>query len=231
MVTLLVPDRRPPGGGLERIPAPVGETEEQDAQRPEVGARRQLRADNRQLQRLLLALLLAVLAFAQTGCATRSVRHSIMRENLIEMDLVRQVRGFSTEKKDYEHPAIISEPRLRNILGALEATWPPASWHARDGWRIAERVRIARDLHDLVIQRLFATGLALQGAARMSARPEVAERIESLHDNVLPHARDLVPLALVALHRGQTQDPSAVQPVYVRDEVSWKKLSEQGKAS
>jgi tRNA threonylcarbamoyladenosine biosynthesis protein TsaB len=60
---------------------------------------------------------------------------------------------------------------------------------------------------------------------------EVAERIESLHDNVLPHARDLVPLALVALQRGQTQDPSAVQPVYVRDEVSWKKLSEQGKAS
>ena len=76
------------------------------------------------LRPLLLALLLAVLAFAQSGCSTRSVRHSIMRENLIEMDLVRQVRGFSTQKQDYEHPAIISEPRLRNILGALEVDKP-----------------------------------------------------------------------------------------------------------
>ncbi|MGI9021858.1 MAG: histidine kinase, partial [Acidimicrobiales bacterium] len=33
------------------------------------------------------------------------------------------------------------------------------------------------DLHDTVIQRLFATGLALQGTVR-SAGPEVAERIQ-----------------------------------------------------
>ena len=31
---------------------------------------------------------------------------------------------------------------------------------------VADRDRIARDLHDLVIQRLFATGLQLQGARR-----------------------------------------------------------------
>ena len=40
-----------------------------------------------------------------------------------------------------------------------------------------DRDRIARDLHDLVIQRLFAIGLGLQGAARMSGRREVAERL------------------------------------------------------
>ncbi|HEY9474075.1 MAG TPA: GAF domain-containing protein, partial [Mycobacteriales bacterium] len=40
-----------------------------------------------------------------------------------------------------------------------------------------DRDRIARDLHDLVIQRLFAIGLGLQGAARMSMRREVTERI------------------------------------------------------
>ncbi len=43
---------------------------------------------------------------------------------------------------------------------------------------ISDRDRIARDLHDLVIQRLFATGLQLQGARRMAANPEVAERID-----------------------------------------------------
>ncbi|HEX5495226.1 MAG TPA: GAF domain-containing protein [Mycobacteriales bacterium] len=40
-----------------------------------------------------------------------------------------------------------------------------------------DRDRIARDLHDLVIQRLFAIGLGLQGTARVAMRREVSERI------------------------------------------------------
>jgi signal transduction histidine kinase len=42
-----------------------------------------------------------------------------------------------------------------------------------------DRDRIARDLHDLVIQRLFATGLQLQGARRGQNPPETQERIET----------------------------------------------------
>lgn len=42
---------------------------------------------------------------------------------------------------------------------------------------LEDRERIARDLHDTVIQRLFATGLSLQGAARLAQRPEVSDRI------------------------------------------------------
>jgi signal transduction histidine kinase len=41
-----------------------------------------------------------------------------------------------------------------------------------------DRDRIGRDLHDLVIQRLFAVGLALQGAARMVAEEQVQARLE-----------------------------------------------------
>jgi len=41
----------------------------------------------------------------------------------------------------------------------------------------ADRDRIARDLHDHVIQRLFAAGLQLQGTLRRSADPQVRERI------------------------------------------------------
>jgi signal transduction histidine kinase len=44
---------------------------------------------------------------------------------------------------------------------------------------VSDRDRIARDLHDLVIQRLFATGLALQGARRIAPNDEVKERIDS----------------------------------------------------
>ncbi|MFF3584818.1 sensor histidine kinase [Streptomyces mirabilis] len=40
-----------------------------------------------------------------------------------------------------------------------------------------ERHRIARDLHDLAIQRLFATGMTLQSATRMIESPDAAERV------------------------------------------------------
>ena len=40
-----------------------------------------------------------------------------------------------------------------------------------------DRDRIARDLHDLVIQRLYATGMSLQATTPMIGRPEVADRI------------------------------------------------------
>ncbi|MCD9145139.1 sensor histidine kinase [Streptomyces albireticuli] len=40
-----------------------------------------------------------------------------------------------------------------------------------------DRDRIARDLHDLAIQRLFATGMTLQSATRLIDRPEAAERV------------------------------------------------------
>ena len=44
---------------------------------------------------------------------------------------------------------------------------------------VSDRDRIARDLHDLVIQRLFATGLQLQGARRIALSEDVRERIDS----------------------------------------------------
>ncbi|MFE6286075.1 GAF domain-containing protein [Streptomyces sp. NPDC057877] len=40
-----------------------------------------------------------------------------------------------------------------------------------------ERDRIARDLHDLAIQRLFATGMTLRSATRGIDRPDAAERV------------------------------------------------------
>jgi signal transduction histidine kinase len=45
-----------------------------------------------------------------------------------------------------------------------------------------DRDRIARDLHDLVIQRLYATGMSLEGTMSMVTRPEVASRITNAVD-------------------------------------------------
>lgn len=50
---------------------------------------------------------------------------------------------------------------------------PVRSLREHDQLKLAsERERIGRDLHDMVIQRLFATGLALQGLANLVAPPE-----------------------------------------------------------
>jgi len=45
-----------------------------------------------------------------------------------------------------------------------------------------DRDRIARDLHDQVIQRLYATGMSLEGTMSMITRPEVASRITNAVD-------------------------------------------------
>ncbi|WP_320064949.1 GAF domain-containing sensor histidine kinase [Micromonospora sp. RTGN7] len=55
---------------------------------------------------------------------------------------------------------------------------------------LEDRERIARDLHDVVIQRLFATGLQLQSGA-MNARPEVAKRINAAVDDLDSTIRDI----------------------------------------
>jgi signal transduction histidine kinase len=47
---------------------------------------------------------------------------------------------------------------------------------------LQDRERIARDLHDLVIQRLYATGMSLQGVVPLIVRPEVSDRVSHAVD-------------------------------------------------
>ncbi|MFJ3306681.1 GAF domain-containing protein [Streptomyces sp. NPDC086549] len=50
---------------------------------------------------------------------------------------------------------------------------------------LSDRDRIARDLHDLAIQRLFASGLTLNSVVgRLSDRPQVAERVQRVVDDL-----------------------------------------------
>lgn len=55
-----------------------------------------------------------------------------------------------------------------------------------------ERDRIARDLHDLVIQRLFAAGMMLHGAARHERLPEaVVDRVNRVVDELDATVREI----------------------------------------
>ncbi|HWU21226.1 MAG TPA: ATP-binding protein, partial [Nocardioides sp.] len=56
---------------------------------------------------------------------------------------------------------------------------------------LEDRDRIGRDLHDLVIQRLFAVGLGLQGTVRLVERPEVGARIEQAVDDLDATIKDI----------------------------------------
>jgi len=63
-----------------------------------------------------------------------------------------------------------------------------------------DRDRIARDLHDLVIQRLFATGMQLQGAVRQGELPaEVSDRISRAVDDLDETIRE-IRQTIFALH-------------------------------
>ncbi|MEP5567878.1 MAG: tRNA (adenosine(37)-N6)-threonylcarbamoyltransferase complex dimerization subunit type 1 TsaB [Halioglobus sp.] len=79
------------------------------------------------------------------------------------------------------------------------------------------------------IQSLTAIG---SGVDFLDACPQtVRNRINDSYPKLVPEAQDLIPLALILANRGELQAAREVHPVYVRDEINWKKLSEQGKQS
>jgi tRNA threonylcarbamoyladenosine biosynthesis protein TsaB len=80
---------------------------------------------------------------------------------------------------------------------------------------------------DQAIDRLHGVGSGFCYRREMSESVQL--RLLSVSVAVLPSARDLIPLALEKFSRGETQRAKEVLPVYVREEVSWKKLAEQGK--
>lgn len=66
------------------------------------------------------------------------------------------------------------------------------SRHTRSRMALLEdRERIARDMHDHVIQRLFATGLSLQTAAQASTDPLVQQRVDEAVDALDASIREI----------------------------------------
>jgi len=71
-----------------------------------------------------------------------------------------------------------------------------------------DRDRIARDLHDQVIQRLYATGMSLQGTLPMTTRPEVADRIRNAVDAMDDTIKDIRATIFALQARGRQARPS-----------------------
>ncbi|MFJ7157476.1 GAF domain-containing sensor histidine kinase [Streptomyces sp. NPDC101118] len=89
----------------------------------------------------------------------------------------------------------------------------------RDRERLAvyeDRDRIARDLHDLVIQRLFATGMMLEGAQRRSIVPEVREGVGKAVDELDVTIQE-IRTAIFALQQGPAEAPSGLRTRVLRE--------------
>lgn len=81
----------------------------------------------------------------------------------------------------------------------------------------AEHERIARDLHDTVIQRLFGLGMRLQAAERQADEP-VAERIRATVDSIDEVIREIRE-TIFDLNRPEGQDASTLR-ARIREVVS-----------
>ncbi|HEY1620178.1 MAG TPA: histidine kinase, partial [Streptosporangiaceae bacterium] len=86
---------------------------------------------------------------------------------------------------------------------------------------LADRDRIARDLHDLVIQRLFATGMSLHGALPLLEPGTAADRVRRAVDDLDETIRD-IRSAIFTLVPGDRQDAPLLRAriVSVAEEMS-----------
>lgn len=89
----------------------------------------------------------------------------------------------------------------------------------RDRERLAvleDRDRIARDLHDLVIQRLFATGMMLESAQRGTVTPAVHQGIGKAVDELDVTIQE-IRTAIFALQQGPAEAPAGLRTRVLRE--------------
>jgi signal transduction histidine kinase len=93
---------------------------------------------------------------------------------------------YLTDKESGEVITDVDEELLIALAAAAGAAIDNARLHSRvqELAVLEDRDRIAMDLHDTVIQQLFAIGLSLQGTARMIHDPEAAQRLQLAVDDL-----------------------------------------------
>ncbi|MFJ5276458.1 GAF domain-containing sensor histidine kinase [Streptomyces parvulus] len=99
----------------------------------------------------------------------------------------RVLGGLVMPRARGERPFTRTERALGDQFASQAALALMMADAQRDRERLAvyeDRDRIARDLHDLVIQRLFATGMMLENAQRRAAVPEVRDGVGGAVDEL-----------------------------------------------
>ncbi|MEU9499156.1 GAF domain-containing protein [Streptomyces sp. NPDC048196] len=131
----------------------------------------------------------------------------------------RVLGTLATPRSRGARPFSAAERTLATQFAAQAALALVLADAQRDRERLAvyeDRDRIARDLHDLVIQRLFATGMMLEGAQRRSVVPEVAAGIGKAVDELDVTIQE-IRTAIFALQQGPVEAPSGLRTRVLRE--------------
>ncbi|MET8012433.1 GAF domain-containing protein [Streptomyces sp. NPDC005271] len=139
---------------------------------------------------------------------------------LLPLNSGERVLGvLATARGHGARPFTATERTLATRFAAQAAVALVLAEAQRDRERLAvfeERDRIARDLHDLVIQRLFATGMVLENAQRQSDAPEVREGIERAVEELGATIQE-VRTAIFALREGPAEAPAGLRTRVLRE--------------
>jgi signal transduction histidine kinase len=131
----------------------------------------------------------------RVASAARAVMSHIGPAIVFPLGVPGNVRGVLTVGR--RHGALPLPPAQASLVASFAAQAGVAlelAARRADIERLSlyeDRDRIARDLHDLVIQRLYATGMSLEGTMPMISRPEVRSRISNAVDAMDDTIKDI----------------------------------------
>ncbi|WP_327402839.1 GAF domain-containing protein [Streptomyces sp. NBC_01288] len=131
----------------------------------------------------------------------------------------RVLGALVTPRAQGERPFTEAERTLAIQFASQAALALMMAEAQRDRERLAvfeDRDRIARDLHDLVIQRLFATGMMLESAQRGSLVPEVRHGVANAVDELDVTIQE-IRTAIFALQQGPAEAPSGLRTRVLRE--------------
>ena len=116
---------------------------------------------------------------------------------------------YLTDKEDEDGFSDIDEKLILSLAVAAALAIENARLHQRTNELslLADRERIGRDLHDTVVQRLFATGLAMQGTAGIATHPEVVDRLQQHIDDIDGTIRE-IRSAIFTIDAARSSSPS-----------------------
>ncbi|MEV5876084.1 GAF domain-containing protein [Streptomyces sp. NPDC052101] len=148
---------------------------------------------------------------------TTHVRHRFGPSMMLPLQAGGQLIGtLALPRRRGDRPYTDAERRLAGQFAsqAALALVLAGARHRRERLAVYEdRDRIARDLHDLVVQRLFATGMMLQAAQRRARVPAVQDMLGKAVDELESTVQE-VRTAIFAL-----QQPPAEAPATLRGRV------------
>lgn len=114
---------------------------------------------------------------------------------LVPLGCGQQTRGvLAVGNRAGSPPFTAATQQMMHAFAGQAAVALELAERRRDAERLVvleDRDRIAKDLHDVVIQRLFATAITLSGAGRLIEKPEAAARVHHAVDDLDETIREI----------------------------------------